>query len=111
MLQQKLRQLGSAFAELTQNCYHYWRTVKETPYIIWAESGEDNSFTADNHKGEQRIIGTVHMFTREEFDPLADQIQATLEDLGLTWTLTSVQYEDETNLIHFEWSWGVTFYG
>ena len=111
MLQQKLKQFGAAFAELTDNCYHYWRPVKDVPCIIWAESGEENSFHSNNKKSEQRIIGTVDLFTENEFDELADRIQETLEDLGVTWRLESVQYEEETNLIHMEWEWGVTFNG
>lgn len=111
MLQQKLKQFGAAFAELTDKCYHYWRPVKDVPCIIWAESGEENSFHSNNKKSEQRIIGTVDLFTENEFDELADRIQETLEDLGVTWRLESVQYEEETNLIHMEWEWGVTFNG
>lgn len=106
-LQAKLQQLGVAFAEITEVCYHYWRPVKTVPCLIWAEDGEDDSFHSDNHKSEQRIVGTIDLFTKTEFDPIADQVQETLDDLGLTWTLESVQYEEETNLIHMEWRWGV----
>ncbi len=35
-----------------------------------------------------------------------DAIQKTLGALGLGWALESVQYEEETNLIHYEWRWG-----
>lgn len=107
MLQMKLRQIGVAFAALTNNCYHYYRPVKTIPCLIWAETGEDNSFNSDNHKSEQRIIGTVDCFTKTEFDTLLDGVQSTLDTLGLTWTLDAVQYEEETNLIHYTWSWGV----
>lgn len=110
-LQSKLYQLGAAFSTLTDNVYHYWRPVKSAPCIIWAETGEENSFHANNRKKEQNIIGTVDLFTKTEFDPLADSVQATLENLGVTWSLDSVQYEDETNLIHYSWQWGVVFNG
>lgn len=110
MLQQKLRQIGAALAGITENCTHYYRTDK-FPAIVWAESGEDMSFNSDNKKSEQRIIGTVDLFTKTEFDTLIDDVQTTLETLGLTWMLESVQYEDETKIIHYEWTWGVTFDG
>lgn len=110
-LQTKLKQLGTAFAGVTQNCYHYWRPVKTVPCLIWAESGEDGSFHSNNRKSEQNIIGTVDLFTKTEFDPLADDVQATLEDLGVAWRLESVQFEDETDLIHMEWTWEVAFNG
>lgn len=110
-LQSKLQQIGTALAAVTEKTYHYWRPVKDVPCLIWAESGEENSFHAGNHKQEQRIIGTVDLFTRTEFDPLCDQVQEALEALGLTWNLESVQFEDETNLIHYEWTWGVVTRG
>ena len=110
-LQSKLYQLGTAFSTLTDNVYHYWRPVKTAPCIIWAESGEENSFHANNRKKEQNIIGTVDLFTKTEFDTLVDSVQETLENLGVTWSLDAVQYEDETNLIHYTWNWGVTFNG
>ena len=81
------------------------------PAIVWAETGEDESFHSDNRKSEQRIIGTVDLFTKTEFDDLIDSVQTALENLGLTWALESVQYEDETKVIHYEWTWGVTFNG
>lgn len=110
-IQSKLQQLGVAFAGITENCYHYYRAKKALPCLVWAESGEEESFHSDNQKSEQRIVGTVDLFTKTEFDPIADSVQETLEDLGATWALNSVQYEEETNLIHMEWSWGVTFNG
>lgn len=110
MLQDRLRHIGEAFAQITYHCSHYYRT-DGLPAIVWAESGEDESFHSDNRKSEQRIIGTVDLFTQTEFDDLVDAVQAVLMDLGLTWNLESVQYEEETNIIHYEWTWGVTFDG
>lgn len=110
-LQSKLRQMGVAFAGITPKCYHYWRPVKDVPCLIWAETGEENSFNAGNHKAEQAIVGTVDFFTKKEFDPLADQVQEVLDELGATWALDAVQYEDETNLIHMTWTWGVRSVG
>lgn len=107
MLQSKLRQVGTTLAALTTNCYHYFRPVQKFPAIIWAETGEENSFHADNGKAEQRIVGTVDCFTRTEFDSLLDDIQGAFESLGLTWKLDAVQYEAETKLIHYSWTWGV----
>ena len=108
-LQAKLKQLGTAFAGVTQNCYHYWRPVKTVPCLIWAENGEENSFHSNNRKSEQCITGTVDLFTKTEFDPLADSVQSTLNDIGVAWRLESVQFEDETNMIHMEWSWEIIF--
>lgn len=83
--------------------YHYFRIVKKKKYIIWAEDGEDNSHHADNRKQIQQVTGTIDLFTQDEFDPVVDQIQEGLNELGIGWNLNSVQHEDETNLIHYEW--------
>lgn len=111
MLQAKLNQIGASFATLTTYCYHYWRPVNHFPCLIWAETGESESFHSDNRKSEQRIVGTMHCFTKTEFDTLLDDVQSMFETLGLTWSLTSVQFETETNTIHYSWSWGVTIDG
>lgn len=110
-LQSKLYQIGVRLAEITTNCHHYWRPVKEVPCLMWAESGEENSFNADNHKREQNIAGTCDFYTKTEFDPLIDEIQAAFDEMGITWALNSVQYEDDTKMIHYEWTWGVAVCG
>lgn len=106
-LQSKLRQIGTELARLTPNCVHYYRTPTAIPFLIWQEAGETDSFRADNGKAEQVITGTVDVFTRTEFDPLLDGVQDTLEGLCMRWALNSVQYEDDTNLIHYEWTFEV----
>lgn len=87
------------------NFYHYKRPENITSgYGVWAETGEANSFTVDNRKAEQQITGYVDYYTLNEFDPVLDKIQDALDHLSCgAWSLNSVQYEDETNLIHYEW--------
>lgn len=105
-LQEILKEFGTGLAQAVQPCFHYWRIKEEAPYCVWQEDGEDNSFHAGNRKTEQQIHGTVDYFTRTEYDPALDAVQSyleTLDDFG--WRLLSVQFEDETNLIHYEWEW------
>lgn len=103
-MQERLREVKEMLVALTPDTYHYFRAVKKTRYIIWAEDTEDNSFHADNKKQRQGIHGTIDLFTNQEYDPLADRIQDGLNGLErCAWALNSVQYEDETNLIHYEW--------
>lgn len=87
--------------------YHYWRNVQEDRYIIWAEDGESNSFHGGNRKAEQQLTGTIDLFTKTEYDSAADQIQEGLNNLGVGWELISTQFEEETNLIHWEWEFFV----
>lgn len=110
-LQLKLRQMGEAFATVTKNAYHYFRPVTSFPALIWAEDGENDSFHSNDSKSCQNITGTTDLFTKTEFDPLVDDVQATLERLGVAWYLSSVQYEEDTNTIHYEWAWEVASIG
>lgn len=87
--------------------YHYEKPAAvKAPYIVWAENGEEGSLYVNNHKVEQRITGAVDLYTKTEFDPVVDSIQAALEGV-CTWRLDSVMYEDETKLIHYSWDFEV----
>ena len=88
--------------------YHYVRPENVTKkYIVWAEDGEETSFDADNVKQEQKIHGTIDYFTQTEFDVVCDNIQNALNSAGIGFRLYSVQYEDDTKLIHYEWAFWV----
>ena len=57
---------------------------------------------------QQQVRGTIDLYTLQEFDPAVDLIQEALNTSeGVGWVLSSVQYEDETNLIHYEWTFAV----
>ena len=107
-LQNKLRTLYEPFQTMSCGVSHFAR-MSTYPFVVWAETGEDYSFSSDNHKSEQTITGTVDLYTRTEFDPLADTVQTILDSEGVAWRLESVQYETETNLIHYEWRWSVSW--
>lgn len=99
-----LRHLGAGFAKVTQNVYHYWRFDQVPPYVIWEEQGTD-PHDADDSTVEQGYEGYVHLFTKADADPLIDAVEQAMSDMGMTYRTESVQYEDETKLIHHEWSW------
>lgn len=89
------------------NVYHYEKPEDfELPYVVWAEEGEESSFHANNTKEEQVISGSLDFYTETEFDSLVDDIQGALSEIeNCSWVLSSVQYEDETKLIHYSWNW------
>lgn len=110
-LQEKLSRIGTALAGAVPNTYHYWRTSIEAPFCVWAEEAEDRSFHSDNWKQEQVISGYVDYYTKTEYDTMLDTIQTVLNGLEwevlLTWRLDSVQFEEDTGLIHYQWTWEV----
>lgn len=88
--------------------YHYWHSKMSAPYCVWAEEGEGESLSTGNHKSEQVITGSVDYFTKTEYDENVELIQYALNSVeNLGWSLSSVQYEDDTGLIHFAWSWQI----
>lgn len=109
-LQTTLKQLYEPFLVLAlQNCrVSHYRRASKPPFVVWAEDGEDNSFHSGNHKSEQQLTGVVDFYTLKEFDTLADDIQDILNNEPVGWRLDSVQYEDEANLIHYQWRWWVS---
>lgn len=107
-IQSKLRKIQDALLTVTESTYHYWRAKAEPPFLVWAEDGEIDSFHAGNRKQEQQLHGSADLYTKTEFDPLVDEIQDALDEIMTGWTLSSVQYEDETGLIHYTWDWWVT---
>jgi len=102
-LETKLSKVGAALVtELGEIVYHYWRPVISAPMCIWAEDGE-NSFRSDFRQREQGITGTVDYYTKDEFDANVDKVQTALNSVCSNWQINSVQYEDDTKLIHYEW--------
>ena len=102
----KLKRLADGLASLGCPVHHYHRSRLEPPCIVWAEEG-DNAQHADNGVAEQSTRGTLDYFTHEEFDPMVDTIQGKLQELEIAWGINSVQYEEDTDLIHYEWVWEV----
>lgn len=96
--------LRDALTPLTDRAYHYHAPAREKPpYIVWAEDGA-NVFNGDNHHAETATQGTIDLYSLDEDDPLSVGIQNTLDGLPCCgWYLNSVQYEEDTGLIHWEW--------
>ena len=75
-------------------------------YFVWQEDGE-NVLAADDSHAERVVTGTTDLFTKQEFDPWVDAFGEALSSHGIAWSLSSVQYEEDTGFIHYEWSWEV----
>lgn len=99
---------------LTEKCFHYEAFFEDESekgqYIVWAEDNEYSSLGTDNYKGFQTIEGTVDYFTKSGEDEMPDTISNALNRARIGWRLNSVQYEDETGFIHYEWLFRVRNY-
>lgn len=101
----KLIDLRNALLQVTTDTFHYEAAFKPEKYIVWAEDNESAAGYADNHKTSQVIQGTIDYFTKTEFDPNFELIQNKLNSIELSWRLSSIQHEEETGYIHYEWIW------
>lgn len=102
-LVKKLKHIRDILITCSDKVYHYDAPKGLQKYIVWAEDGEGNPLELDNNKLERVITGTIDLFTKNEYDELIDKIQDALNKNCISFNLNSVQYEDETGYIHYEW--------
>ena len=75
-------------------------------YFVWQEDGA-NDLQAENAHAEQSVTGTTDLFTKQELDPWAAGLEASLSEYQIAWYLNSVQFEEDTGFWHYEWVWEV----
>lgn len=98
--------LKYALLSVTDNVGHYKALKKTDQYIVWAEDGGGGGH-ADNHSTTRVLTGTIDYFTKAENDPNVEAIEVALDNVKIAHRLNSIQYEDETSYIHYEWVWTV----
>jgi len=101
----RLTDLRDLLLTIGVDVFHYYATQQSDKYIVWAEDGEAGSSDGDNQKMAQVLQGTIDYFTKTEFDPNFDLIQNKLNSAEISWRLNSIQYEEDTGYIHYEWVW------
>ena len=108
-MQQALMSLKDRLVQINGlKCYHFEKSAKQTaPYAVWAEDGEGDSLSLNNRKTEIQMGGVLDYYTQEEFDPMVDSLNEALDEVTAGWILESIQWEEETKLIHYHWSWSV----
>lgn len=95
----------AAHTAVTTTVSHFER-LKSDRYFVWQEDGKSD-LESDNKHTEEAVTGTTDLFTKQEFDPWKDEFEASLDSYGIAWYLNSVQYEEDTGFIHYEWVWSV----
>lgn len=107
----KLIDFGSILSSVGVPVNHYYAEKKPDKYIVWAEDNQSGSLQGDNQMLEQIIQGTIDYFTKTEYDENISKIQQALNDNEISFRLNSVQYEDDTKFIHYEYTFEVDFDG
>ncbi len=93
----ELKKLG-AFAAFA------WSHAPADNYGVIAIDGQ-NALRAGNRLAEKIPEGTIDWFTRDPASTMPGEVESLLDRLGASWYLGSVQYEDDTGLLHYEWVW------
>lgn len=100
-----LTALSDLHAAMPVTMHHYGAQQPAVPYGVWAEDG-DVSPAADNVRSTIILSGTTDYYTKTENDANVDAIQAVFDGAGwISAQINSVQYEDDTALVHYEWAW------
>lgn len=99
----KLQDLRDALLTITPNVFHYHAHKQLDSYIVYAEDTQGNTGHGDNKMTTQTLQGTIDYFTKIEFDSVFNEIQEKLNSLNIAWGLNSIQYEEDTGYIHYEW--------
>ena len=108
MIADALKKIRDALLTVGPSVFHCQAFHKPEQYIVWAEDGDGANVWADDTCTLQSLQGTTDYFTRTEFDPAVDAIQAALNNAEVIWRYNSVQYEQDTGYFHHEWVWEVT---
>ena len=98
-----LNDLKTALLTIGVPVGHYFAVEQSDQYIVWAEYGQSDEVWADGKLQQQAISATVDYFTKTENDVNVSAIQQAFNDAELSWRLESIQYEDDTKFIHYEW--------
>ena len=79
-----------------------WSKAPAGDYGVYAEDGA-NDLIAGNKHVEKVLQGTVDYFTRDDSGTPKATIEAALDSVPVAWYLNSVQFENDTGYIHYEW--------
>ena len=54
---------------------------------------------------ETSQTGTVDWFSRNPKSDIPQTVEGVFEALGVSWYFNSLQYENDTGFLHWEWVW------
>lgn len=84
-----------------------WRNAPEPPYMVWGTDGTADAVHADGKLQERVRTGTIDLYSVKSMGADYQNVEKALNKSGVAWSLNSVQYEDGTGMVHYEWVWEV----
>lgn len=97
--------LINAHLVVTESVSHGERLSSDR-YFVWEEDGR-NDLSADGVHAETAVTGRSDLYTKKEFDPWAEELEASFERAGISWRRILSEYEEDTRFWHVSWDWEV----
>lgn len=79
-----------------------WDHAPGGTYGVISLEGQEESVAGDNRIHHQSIRGSIDLFVKGISTTAAQTVQNAINGV-VAWRLNSVQYEDDTGLVHYEW--------
>lgn len=95
----------AAHVAVTNEVSHLERR-KSDRYFVWKEDGSNDLQANDRHV-EKAVTGVTDLYTKLEFDPWKEELEAAFERYGIAYDLITVDYEEDTGFTHYSWDWEV----
>ena len=111
----KYEQLKALKKELIQvgkqngvKVFHFFNPAPKGNYIVWSEDDTARAF-ADGVAGQKAVQGTTDYFTKTEYDPVVDAIDAAMNGIDRIYLDDGpmINYENASGYIHYTWIWEV----
>lgn len=104
----RLSDVAAALLTVTSRVYRYTAIATPTfPYIVWQDEMESGSLSGDGRKIGRILEGSIDLYSKRPDDPFINAIEKALNDAGICFRLNSIQYEQDTKIIHHEWVWNI----
>ena len=80
-----------------------WSHAPTGTYGIYGEDGE-NRLAGDNRTVEKAMVVYVALFTKDDSGEPMNKVETALQSIPCAWYLNTVQFEENTGYIHYEWA-------
>lgn len=79
-----------------------WDRAPDPPYGVISLEGQEDSDAGDDRITHQALRGSIDLFVPNKLPTYPKMVQDAINGV-VPWRLNSVQFEDDTGLIHWEW--------
>lgn len=85
-----------------QFAHFAWAHAPSGTYGTYSEDSE-NRLAGNDKTAENALVVYVNLFTKDDTQTPRTTIENALDGIPCAWYLNTVQFEQETGYIHFEW--------